>query len=218
MLISLPSGALMPVLGLVREQVFAMLLGAGDYADAFNTAFRVPNLLRDLFAEGALSSAFIPTYARELAAGGPARAHQLSSRLLTVLAVILALTMLAYIYLGDGMDNRNVTGSGFRPEYLLLSRRLNGSPSVQRFGVMSGDATLPLRPSRPIAMPSACRSSAGRSECPPNDRPARRPEYPGARRIAYAPVNGWARPSSGARPTGPRSTSWRRFRAASSVP
>ena len=77
------------VLGLVREQVFAMLLGAGDYADAFNTAFRLPNLLRDLFAEGALSSAFIPTYARAMEEGGKARAHQLSSRLLTLLAVAL---------------------------------------------------------------------------------------------------------------------------------
>ncbi|PYQ41334.1 MAG: murein biosynthesis integral membrane protein MurJ [Acidobacteria bacterium] len=77
------------VLGLVREQVFAMLLGAGDYADAFNTAFRLPNLLRDLFAEGALSSAFIPTYARAMEEGGRARAHQLSSRLLTLLAVAL---------------------------------------------------------------------------------------------------------------------------------
>src|SRR3954447_14950425 len=54
------------VLGLVREQVFAALLGAGFYADAFNTAFRVPNLLRDLFAEGALSAAVVPTYARAL--------------------------------------------------------------------------------------------------------------------------------------------------------
>jgi len=87
------------VLGLVREQVFAMLLGAGDYADAFNAAFRVPNLLRDLFAEGALSSAFIPTYARELATGGPARAHQLSSRLLTVLAVVLgAVTAVGFVF------------------------------------------------------------------------------------------------------------------------
>ena len=59
------------VLGLVREQVFAALLGAGHYADAFNTAYRVPNLLRDLFAEGALSAAFIPTYARALHEGGP---------------------------------------------------------------------------------------------------------------------------------------------------
>src|SRR5258707_7796929 len=89
------------LLGLVREQVFAMLLGAGDYADAFNAAFRVPNLLRDLFAEGALSSAFIPTYARELAAGGTARAHQLSSRLLTVLAVILgAVTAMGFVFPG----------------------------------------------------------------------------------------------------------------------
>jgi len=89
------------VLGLVREQVFAMLLGAGDYADAFNTAFRFPNLLRDLFAEGALSSAFIPNYARELAKGGTARAYQLSSRLLTVLAVLLgAVTAMGFVSRG----------------------------------------------------------------------------------------------------------------------
>jgi putative peptidoglycan lipid II flippase len=77
------------ILGLVREQVFAALLGAGFYADAFNTAFRIPNLLRDLFAEGALSAAFVPTYARALAEGGKPRAHQLASRLMTLLAVLL---------------------------------------------------------------------------------------------------------------------------------
>ena len=59
------------LLGLVREQVFAALLGAGMYADAFQAAFRIPNLLRDLFAEGALSAAFVPTYARALAGGRP---------------------------------------------------------------------------------------------------------------------------------------------------
>ena len=77
------------VLGLVREQVFAAFLGAGSYADAFQVAFRIPNLLRDLFAEGALSAAFVPTYTREMKEGGKERAHQLSSRLLSVLAVIL---------------------------------------------------------------------------------------------------------------------------------
>ena len=77
------------LLGLAREQVFAAFLGAGLHADAFQAAFRIPNLLRDLFAEGALSAAFIPTYARALAQGGPARARQLSSRLLTLLAVLL---------------------------------------------------------------------------------------------------------------------------------
>src|SRR5687767_4378679 len=77
------------VLGLVREQVFAAFLGAGSYADAFQVAFRIPNLLRDLFAEGALSAAFVPTYTRAMADGGKERAHQLASRLLSVLAVIL---------------------------------------------------------------------------------------------------------------------------------
>ena len=56
------------LLGLVREQVFAITLGAGVYSDAFLAAFRIPNLLRDLFAEGALSTAFVPTYVATLAA------------------------------------------------------------------------------------------------------------------------------------------------------
>src|SRR5262245_37098756 len=54
------------VLGLVREQAFAILFGAGRELDAFITAFRVPNLLRDLFAEGALSAAFVTTFTRRL--------------------------------------------------------------------------------------------------------------------------------------------------------
>jgi putative peptidoglycan lipid II flippase len=83
------------LLGLVREQVFAALLGAGLHADAFQIAFRIPNLLRDLFAEGALSAAFVPTYARTLAGEGRAAAQRLASRLLTLLAVLLgALTLL----------------------------------------------------------------------------------------------------------------------------
>ncbi len=50
--------------GLIREVVFAFLFGAGMYADAFNLAFRIPNLLRDFFAESALSGAFLPVLAR----------------------------------------------------------------------------------------------------------------------------------------------------------
>lgn len=83
--------ALSRVLGLAREQVFAALLGAGPYADAFQIAFRIPNLLRDLFAEGALSAAFVPTYTRVLAQEGRAGANRLASRLLSVLAVLLGL-------------------------------------------------------------------------------------------------------------------------------
>ncbi len=54
------------LLGLAREQIFALTLGAGLYSDAFLAAFRIPNLLRDLFAEGALSTAFVPTYVATL--------------------------------------------------------------------------------------------------------------------------------------------------------
>jgi putative peptidoglycan lipid II flippase len=77
------------VLGLVREQVFAALLGAGYHSDAFRIAFRIPNLLRDLFAEGALSAAFVPTYARTQREGGREAGFALANRVLTLLAVLL---------------------------------------------------------------------------------------------------------------------------------
>lgn len=78
------------VLGVVREQVFAALLGAGMHADAYQIGFRIPNLLRDLFAEGALSAAFVPTYARTAREAGREAAQRLASRLLTLLGVVLA--------------------------------------------------------------------------------------------------------------------------------
>ena len=50
------------LLGLLREQIFAALFGGGMAMDAFTAAFRIPNLLRDLFAEGALSTAFVTVF------------------------------------------------------------------------------------------------------------------------------------------------------------
>src|SRR6188508_1920091 len=58
------------ILGLVREQVMAYYFGAGDANDAFRIASRIPNLVRDLFAEGAMSAAFIPTFTRQLTLKG----------------------------------------------------------------------------------------------------------------------------------------------------
>ena len=75
------------VLGLVREVVFAALLGAGYHSDAFRIGFRIPNLLRDLFAEGALSAAFVPVYTRTQKEGGREAAFALANRVLTLLAV-----------------------------------------------------------------------------------------------------------------------------------
>src|SRR5512144_1449831 len=87
------------LLGLVREQVFAALLGAGYYSDAFRIGFRVPNLLRDLFAEGALSAAFVPTYARTAKQDGHGEAFELANRVLTLLAVLLgAIVLLGVVF------------------------------------------------------------------------------------------------------------------------
>jgi putative peptidoglycan lipid II flippase len=77
------------VLGLVRDQVFAIFFGAGLYYDAFLTAFRIPNLLRDLFAEGALSAAFVTTFSQVLATKGEAEAIRLSNRVATLMILVI---------------------------------------------------------------------------------------------------------------------------------
>ncbi|MCA1583282.1 MAG: murein biosynthesis integral membrane protein MurJ [Acidobacteria bacterium] len=76
------------LLGLVRDQVLAFYFGAGDAMDAFRVAFRVPNLLRDLFAEGAMSAAFVPTFTKALARGGRPRAWELASSVMSALVLI----------------------------------------------------------------------------------------------------------------------------------
>src|SRR5436190_21784105 len=75
------------VLPVARETAIAYLFGAGNDMDAYNVAFRVPNLLRDLFAEGAVSAAFIPTFTRTLAGSGRAAAWRLGNLVLNTLAV-----------------------------------------------------------------------------------------------------------------------------------
>jgi putative peptidoglycan lipid II flippase len=77
------------ILGLVRDQVFANLFGAGLYNDAWLVAFRIPNLLRDLFAEGALSAAFVPTFTEFLHKKGRAEAWVLANLVLSALLVLL---------------------------------------------------------------------------------------------------------------------------------
>ncbi|MFL6583580.1 MAG: murein biosynthesis integral membrane protein MurJ [Chthoniobacterales bacterium] len=78
------------ILGLVRETVFAGLFGAGRNLDAFLMAFRVPNLLRDLFAEGALSTAFITTFSKRIATQGDASAWELGNKVATLTAVFMS--------------------------------------------------------------------------------------------------------------------------------
>jgi len=87
------------VLGLVRDQVFAIFFGAGLHYDAFLAAFRIPNLLRDLFAEGALSAAFVTTFTQVLATKGHDEAIRLSNRVASlIILVITAISVIGWWY------------------------------------------------------------------------------------------------------------------------
>jgi len=82
------------VLGLVRDQLFAALVGANRFSDAFVVAFRIPNLLRDLFAEGALSSAFVPTFAEVEAREGRESAYRLGNALAGIVLLVVGSVVL----------------------------------------------------------------------------------------------------------------------------
>jgi len=86
------------VLGLAREQIFAALFGGGRVMDAFTIAFRIPNLLRDLFAEGALSTAFVTIFARTSTLEDDAAAWRLANKVATLTVVTLsAITILGIV-------------------------------------------------------------------------------------------------------------------------
>lgn len=86
------------LLGFVRDVVVARLFGATLVADAFFVAFRIPNLLRELLAEGSMSAAFIPVFTEKLTNEGKKEAWELASRVFAVLlAVLVAVTCLGIL-------------------------------------------------------------------------------------------------------------------------
>jgi len=102
------------VLGLVRETIFARYFGAGFLYDTFIVGFRIPNLLRDLFAEGALSAAFVKVFTDYQLKNSEKEAWRLASLVFNCLAVVLSVitvlgillsplfvTLITYNYLGD---------------------------------------------------------------------------------------------------------------------
>jgi putative peptidoglycan lipid II flippase len=93
------------ILGLVREQVFATFFGAGFAMDAFIIAFRVPNLLRDLFAEGALSAAFVTTFSQTIAKQGEKTAWRLANLINNGLIFVLSLVVIAGIVFAPQVVN-----------------------------------------------------------------------------------------------------------------
>ncbi|MEO0084843.1 MAG: murein biosynthesis integral membrane protein MurJ [candidate division WOR-3 bacterium] len=87
------------IAGLGRESIFAYLFGAGFATDAFQVAFRIPNLLRDLFAESALSAAFVPTFVDNLNKQERNEVWKFASNMFNVMVIIIGgITVLGILF------------------------------------------------------------------------------------------------------------------------
>ena len=86
------------LIGLVRERIFAHYFGNTDAADAFKAALKIPNLLQNLFGEGALSSSFIPVYANLLASGEQEEAKRVARAIGSILVLAMSLLVLAGVW------------------------------------------------------------------------------------------------------------------------
>jgi putative peptidoglycan lipid II flippase len=116
------------VLGLLREMMFAGLFGGSRWMDCFYLAFKVPNLLRDLFAEGALSQAFVTTFSKKLKSDGEAQAWQLANKMMTLAAVFMSGVTLAGIVsapwiveLLTALSRSGSTPRNYNPEEIALT-------------------------------------------------------------------------------------------------
>lgn len=114
------------VLGLVREQLFAASLGAGVFADAFVVAFRIPNLLRNLFAEGALSSAFMPMFVRTESEHGKEAAHDVANKVLSAISITTGVLVVLGIVSARPIAWSLASGFEAVPGKLELTARLTG--------------------------------------------------------------------------------------------
>src|ERR1041384_6105040 len=87
------------ILGYIRDSRVAFLLGASSANDAYTIAYRIPNLLRRLVGEGAVSAAFIPVFSRYLAADKKKEAWEFANAMLTLLTILLAaITILGVVF------------------------------------------------------------------------------------------------------------------------
>lgn len=110
------------MMGLVREMVFANYFGAGFLYDAYLVGFRIPNILRDLFAEGALSAAFVKVFTDYQIKKSEAEAWQLASLVLNALAIVLSLVTILGIVLSPQLVG--LIAGGFSPEKAALATTL----------------------------------------------------------------------------------------------
>ena len=112
------------ILGFVRDMVLARLFGATPAADAFFVAFRIPSLLRELFAEGSMSSAFIPVFTEYRTLRTKQEAWELASAVFTTLLTIVILITVGGILAAPWLVQILAPGFQINPEKLALTTLL----------------------------------------------------------------------------------------------
>ncbi len=112
------------VLGLVREQVFAGLFGAGTAYDSFVVAFRIPNLLRDLFGEGALSAAFVAVFSDYDTNKGKEETWRLAGNVLVFIGILLSIITLVGIVFAEPIVRLLAPDFALIPNKVALTRNL----------------------------------------------------------------------------------------------
>ncbi|HST06564.1 MAG TPA: lipid II flippase MurJ, partial [Gemmatimonadaceae bacterium] len=110
------------VAGLIRQTMMARYLGAAMAADAFNAAFRIPNMLQNLFGEGVLSASFIPEYAGLLGKGEEEEATRLAGAVAGMLALVSAVIVLLGVVTAPWLVA--IIANGFTGEKRELTVRL----------------------------------------------------------------------------------------------
>src|SRR5437867_3541919 len=149
------------ITGLVREQLVAGLFGANALTDAFWVAFRIPNLLRRLFAEGAFSQAFVPLLAATRARDGDEATHRLVDAVASVLLWALVLTCIVGVLgapalvwlLASGLLVPQFRAWGVEPIYALAAGVMVGgvlqlavqAPALRSIGMVPRLAFTPAR-------------------------------------------------------------------------
>lgn len=112
------------ILGFIRDMVLARVFGATPAADAFFVAFRIPSLLRELFAEGSMSSAFIPVFTEYRTMRGKQEAWELASAVFTTLLTIVILVTIGGILIAPWLVQLLAPGFQEHPDKLALTTLL----------------------------------------------------------------------------------------------
>ena len=113
------------ILGYIRDSRVAFLLGAGTANDAYTIAYRIPNLLRRLVGEGAISAVFIPVFARYLASDKRKDAWEFANAMLTLMTILLTVITVAGVIFSPWMVRLFASGFSETPGKLELTSTLN---------------------------------------------------------------------------------------------